>query len=487
MRKLVTTGAAVLVLLLAAIVLVRALTVRSSQITIPPVNDIRVDAISAAQRLAVAVSYPTVARTVDDIDTEALLGLHAFLADAYPGVHDRLSRTVVNELSLLYRWPGSDPTLDPLLLLGHLDVVPVQEANRGQWQQPPFAGVVQDGWIWGRGAMDDKAGVLGALEAVEALITDGFSPQRTVLLAFGHDEEVGGSQGAQAIVAHLEDAGTRPFLVLDEGMSVVEGLVPGLTAPAALIGVAEKGFLSLELTATATGGHSSVPPADTAVGRVARAVVALESHPLPARLSGPTEAFFAALVPEMPLAERLVLANRWLFGPLIKRQLSAAPSTNAVIRTTTAPTMLTAGVKPNVLPTTARAVVNFRIHPADSIAIVVEHVRQVIDDPAVTVSPLDGFQSEPSAVSPLDHPAFDLLARTIREIFPSALVAPSLMVGGTDARHYTGLTDAVYRFLPIVLQPEDIDRFHGVNERLGIEGYAQAIRFYYRLIENAAG
>lgn len=494
MRQALALIAAGLLLALAAAALLRAVVADSRQREVAPIELPAVDAVGAAQRLAVAVTYPTVSRAPGDgsgdgsgVDAAALRGLHDFLADAFPRVHTALRRETVGDLSLLYTWPGRDPALAPALLLGHLDVVPVPPETEAEWSQPPFAGVIDgDGYIWGRGTIDDKVNVLGLLEAVEALLARGFAPARTVMLAFGHDEEIGGRDGAMAIAAALEARGVAPWLVLDEGAMIFAGAIPGIAAPVALIGVAEKGYVSLELTARAAGGHSSMPPKDNAIGTLASALTRLAARPMPARISGPTAAFYDHLAPEMSFGHRLLLVNRWLFAPLLVRVLSADPGIEAGMRTTTAPTLLAAGVKDNVLPTEARAVINFRIHPDDSVDAVEGHVRRAIDDPAIEVARVAGHAVEPSPVSPIDGAPYDTLTDTVREVFPGVLVTPFLVIGGTDARHYTGLTDAVYRFTPIVLGADDLARVHGIDERLGVDTYARAIAFYRRLIERVA-
>jgi carboxypeptidase PM20D1 len=328
--------------------------------------------------------------------------------------------------------------------------------------------------------------VLGLLEAAEMLLGQGFEPSRTIHLAFGHDEEVGGSQGARAIAALLRERDVEPALVLDEGGQLVAGFLPGMERPVATIGIAEKGYLSVELSVRTEGGHSSVPPSQTAIGILSSALHRLENNPVPADLDSVVRQTLDHVGPELPLLPRLVAANLWLFGPLMETALSRSAPTNATIRTTTAATMFEAGVKENILPSAARAVVNFRILPGDTVHSVLDHVRRVVGDPRVDAKPLPN-SSEPSPVSPVDGEAFRTLHRTVREIFPAAVVAPSLVLGATDARHYAALTPNVYRFLPILLGVDDVRRFHGIDERLGVEAYATVVRFYARLLRNLAG
>ncbi|MBI2834160.1 MAG: M20/M25/M40 family metallo-hydrolase, partial [Acidobacteria bacterium] len=370
-------------------------------------------------------------------------------------------------------------------LAAHLDVVPVEPGTDARWTHPPFSGDIADGHVWGRGALDDKASLTAILQALEDLVAEGFRPARTIYLAFGHDEELGGTSGATAMASRLGRRGVRADFLVDEGMVITEGLMPGVSRPVALIGLAEKGFLSLELTTTVQGGHSSMPPGVTAVGLLARAIERLEANQMPARFSDPGRLTFEYVGPEMPFAARLVLANLWLFRPLLLAQLAGMPTTNASIRTTTAPTMFQAGVKDNVLPASGRAVVNFRILPGDSMAGVIDHVKRTIGDDRIDVHPLANVgSSEPSNVSPVDGRGFGILERTIRELFPETIVAPTLVLGGTDSRHYASITPNIYRFAPIKVKGEDLARAHGTNERISVANYADAVRFYRRLIRN---
>jgi carboxypeptidase PM20D1 len=307
------------------------------------------------------------------------------------------------------------------------------------------------------------------------------------LIALGHDEETSGQGGAATIAVLLKSRGTRVEYALDEGMMATSGIVPGLDRPAALIGVAEKGYASVELTAVSPGGHSSMPPPQTAIGIVAAAVHAVESQPMPAALDGPAALLFDRLGPEMPLLTRLPLANRWLFDPLIIRQLAGSPTTNAILRTTGAATIFEAGVKDNVLPARARAVINFRIKPGDTVHDVLVHVTKVVNDHRVEIKLLSPEATAgPSPESSATSAGYRTIERTIREVMPDALVAPALVIGATDSRYYANLADDVYRFLPFVLGPDDLGRIHGANERIAIEAYRDCVRFYVQLLVNEA-
>ena len=475
-----------IIAVLATLILVRTARFTSRQLQVEPVQVIAIDGAAASKRLAEAIRFQTVSfQDPAEPSVREFDRFHAFLARAFPRLHQQLSKETVNAHSLLYTWKGKEAPLKPMLLMGHMDVVPVESAIEKHWTRPPFSGEIAGGYIWGRGTMDDKVSVLGILEAVEYLLSVDFQPQRTIYLAFGHDEETGGHNGAGKIAELLRGRGVELELALDEGLNIVDGVIPGIAALAALIGIAEKGYLSLELSVETAGGHSSIPPAETAIGIVSRALQRLEAAPFPARLSGPTRRMLEFLGPEMAWAKRLALANLWLFDPLIRKQLAASPLTNAAIRTTLAPTLFHAGVKENVLPTQASAVVNLRILPGDTIAGVTAHVRTTIDDARVKITPLP-VRMEPSAVSDIEAASFQLINQTIRQTIANALVAPALLVAATDSRHYAGLTRNIYRFLPITLRPADASRYHGIDERISVEDYERCVRFYAQLIRNSS-
>ena len=470
---------------LAALIIGRSAAFSSRQIQVRPAAQLTMDRQAAERRLAEAIRFPTVSiQLPKDSGSDRFQKFHAFLADSFPRVHRQLERETVNGDSLLFTWKGKNTELKPILLMGHMDDVPVDPATEKLWTHPPFAGESADGFIWGRGTMDDKVGVLGILEAVEQLIAGGFQPQRTVYLAFGHDEERGGEAGAANIAKLLRSRAIELDFVLDEGMNIVRDIIPGVAAPVALIGIAEKGYLCIRLTVNAPGGHSSIPPAETAIGILSSALGKLAAAPFEPSLKGPTRQMLEFLGPEMAWSKKLPLANLWLFEPLVKRQLAASYLTNATIRTTLAPTIFNAGVNENTLPSAASAVINLRILPGQTTADALEHVRHAIGDARVQLTPLP-VRIEPSAVSDVESSGFKLLQRTIRETAPGVLVAPALIVADTDSRHYAGLTKNIFRFLPITLTPQDAKRYHGIDERISLEDYVRCINFYAQLIRNS--
>ena len=490
MKRIILATLGVVALLVVVLVTNTArATLVATPMSIAPVF-VPVDSAGAVTRLSTAMTFQTISyeEGTQTTDSASFRALHEFLSKAFPLVNAKLARETVAGLSLLYTWPGADTTLAPVILMGHLDVVPVIPGTEGQWTHPPFGGVIAGGYVWGRGTLDDKVSVMAVLEAAEAALRGGFQPKRTIYFAFGHDEEVGGS-GARALKETLVTRGIKhPVLVLDEGGAIVPGTLLGSDGTVALVGASEKGFLSLQLSVKGAGGHSSTPPAHSAIGQLATAITRLEAAPFPLVLDGPTKAMMDRLRAGMPYARRLALSNLWLFDSVVSSGMAAKPSGAAMLRTTTAVTIINGGVKTNVLPIDAKATVNFRIRPGETIASVTERVRQVIADTGVRIEPV-GFKTEPSAVSDPAGSGFTAIEKSLREVFPdrALVVAPYLVVGGTDARIWSPLSNQTFRFLAAPVTADALTRIHGTNERLGVGGYLTAIRFFERLIRNSDG
>ncbi|MDP3859542.1 MAG: M20 family peptidase [Stagnimonas sp.] len=443
-----------------------------------------IDAARAAQHLGEAIRFRTITHQDPAEDEVAEWEqLHAWLQQRYPAAHAAMQRELIDGRSLLYTWPGRDTKQPPILLMAHQDVVPVSPGTEGDWTEPPFAGTVKDGWIWGRGSSDDKGSLVALMEAAESLAAAGFQPGRTLLFAFGHNEEVLGS-GARAIAEQLKARGLRPEFVLDEGMLVIEDH-PVTQGPVALIGIAEKGYATLRLTARAPGGHSSMPPPETAVAVLAQAITAITGSPFPLDYSGPAAEMMAALAPRASFTTRLAVANAWLFEPLLVNQIAATPSGAALLHTTMAPTMLEGSPKENVLPQAAIARINFRIHPRDSAAGVMARVRAAVHELPVELD-WEGQPNEPSPVSSTRSPAWQVLAELAAEA-SGAPVAPALVLGGTDSRVMSGIAQDVYRFMPVRMRLDELGMIHGTNERLSVDNLDRMAEFYRRLIERAAG
>jgi carboxypeptidase PM20D1 len=484
--KRIAAWAGLALALLLAVLLIRTAGLASRRTAIAAIPPAAVDEDGVARRLAGAVRFRTVStEDRNAFDPAPFEALHAYLARSYPRLHAALGREIVGGASLLYTWKGRQPELPALLLLAHQDVVPVESGTDTNWAHPPFEGAIASGYVWGRGTADDKGNLIAILEAIEGLLAQGFAPERTLLLGFGHDEEVGG-EGAQAIAALLATRKTRVESVLDEGGAIVQGAVPGVASPLAMVGVAEKGSVAIDLSIEIEGGHSSTPPRHTAIGILAAALTRLEASPMPGRIAGPTRGMAEHLAPELGLPFRVVLANLWLFGPLLELAMSSRPPLDALLRTTTAVTIVDGGVKENVLPARASAVANFRILPGDTIDDVVEHVRRTVGDDRIRIEAgVRNTPRNPTPEAPVDDPSFERLAQTVGEIFPGVPAVPFLVLGGTDARHYAELTPRLYRLSPFRFELGDLKRVHGTDERLALATLADAVRFYRRLIERS--
>jgi carboxypeptidase PM20D1 len=482
----------VLSILGGGLVLLIVVVVRAALVAAPSTDEtvrveIAVDEDRLAQRMSQALQFRTISPAPpaagDPAERQRFID---WLARTWPRVHRELQVERVAD-SVLFTWAGSDLDRAPILLTSHYDVVPVIAGTEELWEHPPFSGTIADGRVWGRGALDNKSGVVTTLEAVDWLLESGFRPERTVYLSFGHDEERGGRDGAGAVAALLAERGVRLAWSLDEGSFMVLGVFPGIEPPVASINVAEKGYLNLEIVARGEGGHSSMPPPETAVGVLSEAIVSLQRQPMPGGLDGVLGESFDAVTPHLPFGARLLFANRWLFDPLLVRFIGRSNAGSAMLRTTTAPTMLEGSPKENVLPIEAIARVNFRIHPRDTFDDVLEHARRAIDDERVEVRRTDSIDSEPSAVSSTDGEGFLDLAAAVRDVEGGAVVIPGVTLGGTDSRHYGKVADDAYRFVPMIVTREDVPTVHGTNEKVSIDNLVRATRVYIQLLRRSAG
>ena len=439
------------------------------------------DVQAAAGRLSEAITFRTVShQDAADNDLDQWSRFHAWLQATYPQAHRVMRREIVAGHTLVYSWAGTDPRLDPIVLMAHQDVVPADAAEG--WTHPPFEGVIAEGAVWGRGAVDDKGSLIGLFEAVESLAAAGFKPRRTVMLISGHDEEVGGT-GAQAANALMKSRNQSAQFVLDEGLLVVADN-PLTGGPAALIGVAEKGYGTLIVTARSEGGHSSSPPPETSVGVLARAVTAISEDPFPMRLQGPGADMLAVLGADAGLPLRVALANTWATEPLIVRQMAATPAGAALLHTTIAPTMLEGAEKENILPREARAWINYRIAPGDTSDEVMAKARAAVGDLPVELA-WSRPPQEASKVSSTDSESWKTIAALAADV-TGAPVAPGLVVAGTDSRFMAEVAQDTYRFQPITLSLADTAMIHGVDERMTLTNLERMIAFYARLIATAA-
>jgi carboxypeptidase PM20D1 len=469
------------VVILAAVILGRAALFRSRRYAVEPERGIKIDVDRAAGRLSGAVQIPTItASDPEKADRAPFEQFIHYLEQAYPSAHAVMEREIVNGYSLLYRWKGREEGLKPVLFMAHIDVVPVEEGTEQDWHYPPFSGALADGFVWGRGTMDIKNQLISVLEAVEYLLAEGFTPARDFYLAFGHDEEMRGEEGAVKLSALLQSRGISFEYVLDEGGAVTVGAMPGVERPIALVGIAEKGYADIRITAEGETGHSSMPPKHTAAGMIGRAVAELEKKQRPARISPYLKEMLAYIGPEMKFGLRVILANLWLFGPLFKLIFKSSRTGNALLRTTTAVTVLEGGSRPNVLPRKASAVINFRISPGESVSELLDHVRRVVGK-KIKVEPIQA--TDPSRISPVDGSGFKTVEQAVYAIFPEAVTVPYIVMGGTDAIRYEPVCEQIYRFTPMLISVEDLERMHGTNERLSLENVERGVRFYIELLK----
>ncbi|MBT8220476.1 MAG: M20 family peptidase [Bacteroidia bacterium] len=476
-----------LAILIAAILFVgyllyNAFSYSSTQLQVEPVEKTPIPD-GAIERFTESISIKTISYQEEEhFDSIQFQLFNDFLHRSYPQVHEQCEHNIFNGYSHLFRWDGQDANLQPIILMAHHDVVPI--ASLPLWTVHPFEEGVKNDTIYGRGAMDDKCSMISILEAVEQMMNEGYTPKRTIYLAFGHDEELFGPRGALEIARYLEEKGVKAAMVLDEGLARTERMIPNLDKETALIGIAEKGGVSLEMIVNMAGGHSSMPAPETSIDVLSAAVSKVKKNPLEASITPALHGFLDKLGPEMDFKSKLAFSNRSIFKSMILGTLGSSNSTNALIRTTTSPTIFNAGIKENVIPTSSRAVINFRILPGETPDDVLAHVIKVVDDPRVDIKVI-GAGRNPSPVSPIDNKAYETLERSIKEIFPNILTSPNLVVGGTDSRHFSSISPNIYRFVPFRITPENQACFHGIDERVPVEEFEDAIRFYRRLIINS--
>ncbi len=432
---------------------------------------------SAFLRFSKALQFRTLSPSgVDDsMAIQKFQQLHHWMKINYPVLAQKAIWSVINQGSLLIELPSMNKTLPAALFLGHLDVVPVEDSSN--WKYPPFDGTIEKDTLWGRGALDDKNAVIALLESAEAILKTNKIPQRRILLAFGHDEEVGGNLGAAQISKYLKDNNIEIGFVNDEGFGVMEKVIPGLKNDAAIIGVAEKGYATVEISVEIKGGHSAWPKRDNTTSVLTSALKKLDETQFESRIQEPIKGLFESSAPYMDWGYRLLFSNLWITSPLVKWVLNQGDKTAATVRTTHVTTIINAGEKENVVPPKATAIVNFRLLPGDSIKNVIDWVKRTINDDRVKVR-LTGNSNESSPVSPSNGLGFDELHNSVNEVFPSAVVVPGLAIVGSDCKHYIQNCDRIYRFLPYKFNSVNLTGIHGKNEHVIRADFENAVRFY---------
>lgn len=454
----------------------------------PPTHDDIPVREGVAERLSRMIQLPTVSAELEARGQAPFDAFIRLLEELYPLVHQHLGREHVTDFGYLFHWAaasadtddprGGSPAADPLVLMAHYDVVPVDENDA--WTHPPFEGVVADGFVYGRGALDDKGPMLVVLEAVENLLATGYQPARDIYLSFGGNEETFGD-AAQVISKTLNDRGITPWLVIDEGGAVTDAPLPFVSGTAAMVGVGEKGIATVRLSAFSSGGHASSPPKLTAVGRISRAVTRLTPQTFPARspkaISRMLRLFSHRSRPFGRALYRTLAAAPWLSARVFAT-LGGEPA--AMVRTTIAPTMLSGGTAANVLPSQASVTINLRIALGENVAQVAQRIEKRIADPLVTVDVLEG--NDPSPESPTDNEQFALIARAVGVSHPDAMTVPYVVMAATDSRYFHRYSACVYRFAPLTMDAELRATIHGVDERVSIGELVRGEMFHRALI-----
>ena len=477
MKKLLL-GLLLLITMLMAVLIFNTLTLKSDQ---QETTAIPAPALQAAsiQHFQEALTYKTISYGNPDLfDSSQFIAFRKFLERTYPLSHEKMQREIVADYSLLYTWPGKNQSLKPIVLMAHMDVVPVEEATLSMWTYDAFAGTVKDDFIWGRGTTDDKINLISIFETCEKLLSENFQPERSVYLAFGHDEEIGG-KGAVAIARLLKERKIAAEMILDEGGIITKEKMPGLSKPVALLGTAEKGYLSLELTVEKPGGHSSMPDKETAIDILTRALVTLRNNPFDPSFSEPMQGMMKSVGPEMSFIQKMAFANPWLFKSLIMDTYSQSPTGDAMIRTTLVPTIISAGIKDNVVPTVAKATVNLRLLPGDNSDKIIAQIKDIIQDDRIVISKLSTL-AEASAVTPVKSFGYAKVSKAIKKSYPQMITSPFLLMGATDSRHFGEISSNIIKFSPMI----DPIGFHGIDERVSLESYQTALWFYEQLLRD---
>lgn len=470
----------IVVLILTGVLFYNYFTIESKQI---PVEGMSTDVTSiegAVDRLAQSISFSTISHEDTSLmDFAPFLEFHEFLKSSFPDIFSKLNLEIVNGYTMVLHWKGQDATLKPGVLLAHQDVVPVSEDTKELWSVDPFAGVIKDGMLWGRGVIDNKINLMSQLEAIDFLIKNNYTPLRDLYFVFGHDEEIGGQHGALKVAELMQFRGIEAEFVLDEGGFITNERVPGMTQPVALIGTSEKGFLNLELSINIEGGHSSMPEEDNAILAMSKALSQLSQNPFEAAITPSVKDFIEHIAPHSPFLNRLAMSNLWLFKPVVYNIYSQTAAGNAMIRTTMVPTIIRGGEKSNVVPNVVKATINYRLLPGTTTEDAIAHTKKAIGNDQIQVSLLRE-QKEATPVSPIDNEVFKNISHAIHLNFEEVIVAPFLMIAGTDSRNFNIITSNIYKFSPMI----DPIGFHGVDERLDLKDYSKTIGFYVDFIKN---
>ncbi len=474
----------------AAAVPVKATLFKPEKVEVPPMEDEKVDLNRFRKNLSDAIKFKTIAdKEAANTDWAVFDAFHDFLKERYPLMHEKLELTVIARGSLVFRWKGTRSDLDPIALLSHQDVVPISEGTLDDWKHDPFEGVDDGEFIWGRGALDMKNHLIGVLESVETLLSEGFVPERDVYILLGHNEEVmcaTSENGATCICNYLKEKGVHLDAIIDEGGAILPVEVKGvINKHLAGIGVAEKGYADVEVAVTAKGGHSSQAPNHTAIGHLADVIKDIENHQFKAKMSPMMRELFDKIGRNCTYPAKLVTCNLKLLEPALTKAMSFIPPAASMLRTTFGVTMASGSPQANVLPQRASVTVNFRMFPGQTVDDVLEHLHKVIKNKKVEINLLPGWKN-PSAVSPTDTRSFKVIEKICHSMDDKAVVAPYLVMGGTDACHYQAVCENIYRYSPFLVSTSLLLTTHGTNERIPVSVMEDAVKFFKRYIRLAS-
>lgn len=442
----------------------------------PPLSDISV------LHFQQAIQYKTISYDNTALwDSVPFAQFRNFLEMTYPLVHQHLQREIISNYSYLYKWEGKNTALKPYILMAHQDVVPIEEATKALWTYDPFSGTIKDEYIWGRGTTDDKINLISIMESAEKLLKENYQPERTIYFAFGHDEEISGKNGAKKIAETLAKRKIKAALVLDEGGFVTQEKVPGMKQPVALIGTAEKGYMTMHLSVTKSGGHSSMPEKETALDILLQAIIRLRTNPFEARYTESMQDFMQYLAPHISFPNNMAMANPTLFKKLIVKNYEKTGSGNAMMRTTAVPTIIHSGMKENVIPTVAEATINFRLLPGDSSKQIVQKVKDIINDNRVLITIDSENVNEGTKSAPAKGEAFQKIDSWVKRSYDNTLSAPFLLIGATDSRYFSAISDNIFKFSPML----DPIGFHGVDERVSLQSFKNSLWFFEQLLRSS--
>ncbi len=399
------------------------------------------------------------------------------LKQLYPDVFSHLELTMVHDYGIMLRWNGSNPQLAPVILMAHHDVV---EANPEGWTHDPFAAEIDDGKIWARGAVDTKCILAALFEATDSLLAQGYIPPRDVYLCSSNCEEDRG-ETALRMAELLKGQGIVPALVLDEGGAIIDNAPLGISREFAVIGISEKGVLDALITTNSPGGHAATPSPEDATSTLVSGLDALQKNPPAAKLPVPVETMLKELASYGSFALRLVFGNLWLFKPLVIKIMKGNHETAAMLRTTYAITQLEGSQAANVIPRQAKATVNVRVDPSESVDIAMNRLKTHFDD-STNFRIANDVNPSPSA--PFDDEPFDYLRKIIHSVYPDAGIAPYIQTSCSDARHFHQICPHTYRFAGFLFTGDQRASIHGQDENLGVDSYLRGVGFYTEFIRH---